>query len=38
MPAYMQDSVLVYFAAFRNHIGFYPPLSGDARIEKATGP
>ena len=24
MPAYKQNSVLVYFAASKNHIGFYP--------------
>jgi uncharacterized protein YdhG (YjbR/CyaY superfamily) len=29
---------LVYFAAFKNHIGFYPPVSGDARLEKALSP
>jgi uncharacterized protein YdhG (YjbR/CyaY superfamily) len=25
MPAYFLGGVLVYFAAFKNHIGFYPP-------------
>ena len=29
---------LVYFAAFKNHIGFYPPVRGDARLEKAVAP
>jgi len=24
MPAFKQNSVLVYFAAYKNHIGFYP--------------
>ena len=24
MPAFKQDGMLVYFAAFKNHIGFYP--------------
>lgn len=24
MPAYKQNGVLVYFAAHKNHIGFYP--------------
>jgi uncharacterized protein YdhG (YjbR/CyaY superfamily) len=24
MPAFKQNSVLVYFAAFKNHIGFFP--------------
>jgi uncharacterized protein YdhG (YjbR/CyaY superfamily) len=25
----------VYFAAFKAHIGFYPPVRGDATLEKA---
>jgi Uncharacterized conserved protein len=28
MPAFKQKRVLVYFAAFKNHIGFYPTASG----------
>ena len=28
MPAFKQNHVLVYFAAFKNHIGFYPTASG----------
>jgi uncharacterized protein YdhG (YjbR/CyaY superfamily) len=28
IPAYKQASVLVYFAAYKNHIGFYPTSSG----------
>jgi len=35
MPAFRLNGVLVYFAAFKKHIGFYPPLRGDARLEKA---
>jgi uncharacterized protein YdhG (YjbR/CyaY superfamily) len=27
--------MLVYFAAFTKHIGFYPPIRGDSRLEKA---
>ena len=27
MPAYKQNAVLVYFAAYKNHIGFYPTSS-----------
>jgi uncharacterized protein YdhG (YjbR/CyaY superfamily) len=38
IPAFMQHDVLVYFAAFKNHIGFYPPVSGDARLQKAISP
>jgi uncharacterized protein YdhG (YjbR/CyaY superfamily) len=35
MPAFTRNGVLVYFAAFKNHIGLFPPVSGDARLEKA---
>src|SRR5262245_37357127 len=35
MPALKQNGILVYFAAFKNHIGFYPPIQGDARLERA---
>jgi uncharacterized protein YdhG (YjbR/CyaY superfamily) len=38
IPAFTQHGVLVYFAAFKNHIGFYPPVSGDARLQKAISP
>jgi uncharacterized protein YdhG (YjbR/CyaY superfamily) len=35
IPAFTLDGTLVYFAAFKKHIGFYPPVRGDARLEKA---
>jgi uncharacterized protein YdhG (YjbR/CyaY superfamily) len=35
IPAFTLNGPLVYFAAFKNHIGFYPPVRGDARLEKA---
>jgi len=35
MPAFRQHGILVYFAAWKNHIGLYPPISGDKAIEKA---
>ena len=35
MPAFKQNGVLVYFAAFKKHIGFFPPIKGDAKLEKA---
>jgi uncharacterized protein YdhG (YjbR/CyaY superfamily) len=38
IPTFTQRGVLVHFAAFKNHIGFYPPVSGNARIEKAIAP
>jgi len=38
MPAFRQNGIVVYFAAFKNHIGLYPPVSGDAKLEKAIAP
>ena len=35
IPAYRQHGMLVYFAGFKSHIGLYPPVRGDARLEKA---
>jgi uncharacterized protein YdhG (YjbR/CyaY superfamily) len=34
MPAFTLDGILVYFAAFKKHIGFYPPVRGDAELRK----
>lgn len=33
MPAFTYHGVLVYFAAFKNHIGFYPTPSGTGAFE-----
>ena len=38
MPAFGQHGILVYFAAFKNHIGLFPPVSGDAKLVKALAP
>jgi uncharacterized protein YdhG (YjbR/CyaY superfamily) len=38
MAAFMQGGVLLYFAAFRNHIGVFPPVSGDVSLVKALAP
>jgi uncharacterized protein YdhG (YjbR/CyaY superfamily) len=38
MPAFTLNGILVYFAAFKKHIGLFPPVSGDARLEKAISP
>jgi len=38
IPAFTQNGTLVYFAAFKKHIGFYPPVAGDASLEKAISP
>lgn len=35
MPAFTLNGVLVYFAAFKKHIGLYPPVRGDERLQKA---
>jgi uncharacterized protein YdhG (YjbR/CyaY superfamily) len=34
MPAYKQNGILVYFAAYKNHIGFYPTASGIENFKK----
>jgi uncharacterized protein YdhG (YjbR/CyaY superfamily) len=36
IPTFTLNGALVHFAAFRNHIGFYPPVRGDERLRKAT--
>jgi uncharacterized protein YdhG (YjbR/CyaY superfamily) len=37
MPAFKQNGILVWFAAFKNHIGFYPKVSAlEAFKEKLT--
>jgi uncharacterized protein YdhG (YjbR/CyaY superfamily) len=33
MPAFRLHGVLVYFAAFKNHIGLYPPIRGNANLQ-----
>lgn len=35
IPTFTLDGVLVYFAAFKKHIGLYPPVRGNAVLEKA---
>ena len=32
--ALKQNGMLVYFAAFKSHIGFYPPIKGDLKLEQ----
>jgi uncharacterized protein YdhG (YjbR/CyaY superfamily) len=38
MPALRQSGVLVYYAAFKSHVGFYPPIKGNAALERAAAP
>jgi uncharacterized protein YdhG (YjbR/CyaY superfamily) len=35
IPAFKLDRIVVYFAASRHHIGLYPPVRGDAALERA---
>jgi uncharacterized protein YdhG (YjbR/CyaY superfamily) len=34
MPAFALDGDLIYFAAFKKHIGVYPPVRGDEKLSK----
>ena len=34
MPTFTLNGVLVHFAAFKKHIGFYPPVRGDRSLDK----
>lgn len=38
MPAFRQGGMLLYFAAFKEHIGIFPPVQGDARLEAELAP
>ena len=38
MPAFKLHGVLIYFAAWKHHLGLYPPVRGDERLEKAVAP
>ena len=33
MPAFKLDRVFFYFAAFKQHIGVYPPVKGDRELQ-----
>jgi uncharacterized protein YdhG (YjbR/CyaY superfamily) len=36
MPAFRQHGILVYFAAWKKHLGLYPPITGDMALVKAS--
>ena len=38
MPTFKQNGVLIHFAAFRRHIGIYPPVRGDDSLMRAVKP
>ncbi len=35
MPAFFDGGAIIYFAPFRHHVGMFPPVKGDAALEKA---
>ena len=38
IPAYALNGRLLYFAAFHDHIGLYPPVRGNAALARAVAP
>lgn len=38
MPAFKQDRVYIYCGAFARHVGIFPPVRGDARLQAALRP
>jgi uncharacterized protein YdhG (YjbR/CyaY superfamily) len=38
IPTFALSGNLIHFAAFKNHIGLYPPVKGDAKLQAAIAP
>jgi uncharacterized protein YdhG (YjbR/CyaY superfamily) len=38
IPAFKQNGILVYFAAFKKHIGLFPPVRGNVDLIRAVKP
>ncbi len=38
MPAFKLKRIFIFFAAFKNHIGIYPPVKGDPELQMALAP
>ncbi len=38
IPAFKQERVFIYCAAFKRHIGIYPPVRSDAKLRTALKP
>ena len=34
MPAFFLGGALIYYAPFKHHVGIYPPVKGDAKLNK----
>jgi uncharacterized protein YdhG (YjbR/CyaY superfamily) len=35
MPAFFEGGAIIYFAPFRHHVGMFPPVKGNATLNKA---
>lgn len=38
MPAFRKGRIFIYFAGFKKHIGIYPPLQADAKLDAELKP
>lgn len=38
IPAFKAGKTFIYFAAFKKHIGIYPPVKNDAHLQRALAP
>lgn len=38
MPAFKLGKTFIYFAAFKKHIGMYPPVKNDAELKQTLAP
>ena len=38
IPAFKHDRVFMYCAAFKRHVGIYPPVRGDAKLQALLKP
>lgn len=38
MPALKQNGVVLYYAAFKNHLSLFPPVRGDAKLVQDCAP
>ncbi len=38
IPTFTLSGNLIHFAAFKNHIGMYPPIDGDEKLKSAISP
>ncbi|MCW1922035.1 DUF1801 domain-containing protein [Luteolibacter arcticus] len=38
MPAFKVERIFFYFAAFKKHLGIYPPVNGDEALQRELAP